>query len=200
VVGTASAGPPAVIDQVRAAGVPVVIVPEVEELTAGPTKLRLVGRALGVPKRGAKLAAQVAGQIALARREAARASSRPRVAFLYVRGGPVQMIGGTNTRSHSMIVAAGGIDAGAEAGIDGYKPITAEALVAARPDVILFLSAGLESIGGVAGALRIPGVAQTPAGRNRRFLAYDDLLLLGLGPRTGAALRALVRGLHPELR
>jgi iron complex transport system substrate-binding protein len=110
------------------------------------------------------------------------------------------MIGGTNTRSHAMIEAAGGIDAGAEAGIDGYKPITAEALVAARPDVILFLTAGLESIGGVAGAMRIPGVAQTPAGRNRRFLHYDDLLLLGHGPRTGAALRSLVRGLHPELR
>ena len=188
------------IEQIRNAGVAVVIVPEIEELTAGPTKLRLVGQALGVPKRGAKLAAQVAGQIALARREAARATSKPRVAFLYVRGGPVQLIGGTETRSNSMIVAAGGIDAGAEAGIKGYQPITAEALVAARPDVLLFLSAGLESIGGVNGALRIPGVAQTPAGRNRRMLAYDDLLLLGLGPRTGAALRSLVRGLHPELR
>ena len=200
VVGTASAGPPNVIEQIRAAGVPVVIVPEIEELTAGPTKLRLVGQALGLPKRGGRLATQVAGQIALAKKEAARATSRPRVAFLYVRGGPVQLIGGTDTRSHSMIVAAGGIDAGAEAGIKGYQPITAEALVTARPDVLLLLSAGLESVGGVNGVLRIPGVAQTPAGRNRRVIAYDDLLLLGLGPRTGAALRSLVRGLHPELR
>ena len=47
----------------------------IEELTAGPTKLRLVGRALGVPKRGARLATQVAGQIALAKKEAARATS-----------------------------------------------------------------------------------------------------------------------------
>jgi iron complex transport system substrate-binding protein len=200
VIGTASAGPPNVIEQIRGAGVPVVIVPEIEELTAGPTKLRLVGQALGVPRRGAKLAAQVAGQIALAKKEAGRATSRPRVAFLYVRGGPVQLIGGTETRSHSMIVAAGGIDAGAEAGIKGYQPITAEALVTARPDVLLLLSAGLDSIGGVNGVLELPGVAQTPAGRNRRVLAYDDLLLLGLGPRTGAALRSLVRGLHPELR
>ena len=66
--------------------------------------------------------------------------------------------------------------------------------------MLLVLSAGLESIGGVKGVLRIPGVALTPAGRNRRMLAYDDLLLLGLGPRTGASLRPLVRGLHPELR
>jgi iron complex transport system substrate-binding protein len=98
-----------------------------------------------------------------------------------------------------MIVAAGGIDAGAEAGIEGYRPITAEALVTARPDVLLLLSDGLASVGGVDGLMRIPGVAQTPAGRNRRVLAYDDLLLLGLATRTGAALRALVRGFHPEL-
>jgi iron complex transport system substrate-binding protein len=61
------------------------------------------------------------------------------------------------------------------------------------------LDDGLASVGGVPGLMRIPGVAQTPAGRNRRVLHYDDLLLLGLTPRTGRALRALVRGFHPEL-
>jgi iron complex transport system substrate-binding protein len=200
VVGSSTAGPPAVIEQIRSAGVPVVIIPEIETLDAGPRKLRLLGQALGVPKRGARLAAQVARQIAVARAEARKAASHARVAFLYVRGRAVQLIGGAQTRSSSMITAAGGVDAGAEAGIVGYKPITAEALVGARPDVLVFLQAGLGSIGGIDGALALPGVAQTPAGRARRVLAYDDLFLLGLGPRTGAALRALVRGLHPELR
>ena len=46
----------------------------------------------------------------------------------------------------------------------------------------------------------MPGVAQTPAGKARRIVHYDDLLLLGLGPRTGKALRHLIRGLHPEDR
>ena len=200
VVGTESAGPPSVIVQLRSAGVPVVIIPESESLYAGPAKLRWIGKALGVPRRGARLATQVSQQIRIAGKEAGRARSRPRVAFLYVRGRATQMIGGTETRSHTMIRAAGARDAGAESGVSGYKPITAEALVAAQPDVLLFLTAGLESIGGVEGAMKLPGVAQTPAGRNRRVLHFDDLLLLGLGPRTGSALRALIRGLHPELR
>ena len=197
VIGSTEAGPPTVIQQLRAAGVTVLIIPEIVTLDAGPRKLRLLGRALGVPNRGERLARQVEGQIATAKREASRTSSRPRAAFLYLRGSAVQMIGGKNTRADSMIKAAGGVDAGSELGIEGFRPITAESLVAARPEVIVVPSAGLASVGGIEGLLRIPGVAQTPAGRNRRVLAYDDALLLGLGPRTGSALRQLVRGLHP---
>jgi heme transport system substrate-binding protein len=200
VIGSTEAGPPTVIQQLRAAGVTVLIIPEIVALNAAPRKLRLLGRALGVPKRGEKLARQVEGQIATARREASRTTGRPRAAFLYLRGSAVQMLGGRNTRADTMITAAGGIDTGSELGIEGFRPITAESLVAARPDVIVVPSAGLASVGGIEGMLRIPGVAQTPAGRARRVLAYDDALLLGLGPRTGSALRRLVRGLHPEIR
>ena len=199
VIGSTEAGPPHVLEQIRAAGVTVLVIPELVTLDAGPRKLRLLGRALGVPKRGERLARQVAGQIATAKREAGRATSRPRVAFLYLRGAPVQMIGGKGTRADSMIQAAGGHDVGSELGIEGFRPITAESLVASRPDVILVPTGGLQSVGGIEGLLRIPGVAQTPAGRNRRVLDYDDALLLGLGPRTGSALRQLVRGLHPGL-
>jgi iron complex transport system substrate-binding protein len=200
VIGSAEAGPPAVLEQLRSAGVTVAILRANDALGAGPWKLREVGKALGVPKRGERLARQVARQIAVAGREATSARTHPRVAFLYLRGPRTQLIGGTKTRAHSMIVAAGGINAGAQAGIEGYRPITAEALVAARPDVLLVLSDGLASVGGVDGLVRIPGVAQTPAGANRRVLAYDDLLMLGLGPRTGGMLRRLVRDFHPELR
>jgi iron complex transport system substrate-binding protein len=199
VIGSAEAGPPEVINQLKTAGVTVVIIRANDGLLAGPWKLREVGKALGVPRRGARLAKQVSRQVSLAGREARTAREHPRVAFLYLRGPRTQLIAGTRTRADTMIRAAGGVNAGAEIGIDDYKPITAEALVSSRPDILLVLDDGLASVGGVPGLMRIPGVAQTPAGRNRRVLHYDDLLLLGLGPRTGRALRALVRGFHPEL-
>jgi iron complex transport system substrate-binding protein len=199
VIGTPAAGPPPVIEQLRSAGVTVVIVPEYKGIVAGARKLRVVGKALGVPKRGERLARQVESQVRIARREVSSTTSRPRVAFLYLRGTQVQMIGGKGSGADAMIAAAGGRDVGVEAGIEDFKQYSAEALVAARPDVLLLLTAGLQSVGGENGLLRIPGVAQTPAGQNRRFVHYDDLLLLGLGPRTGKALRLLIRGLHPEL-
>lgn len=109
------------------------------------------------------------------------------------------MIGGQGTASNALITAAGGVDAGAQIGVSDFRPLTPEALAQAQPEVILMLSAGLESVGGVEGLMEISGIAQTPAGREGRILDYDDLYLLGMGPRTGQALRDLVLGLHPEL-
>jgi iron complex transport system substrate-binding protein len=200
VIGTPAAGPPTVLAQLRTAGVTVVIIPEYKGIAAGARKLRVVGRALGVPNRGERLARQVESQIRIARREVDSTTSKPRVAFLYLRGTQVQMIGGRGSGADAMIAAAGGHDVGVEAGIEDFKQYSAEALVAARPEVLLLLTAGLQSVGGVDGLLRVPGVAQTPAGQARRIVHYDDLLLLGLGPRTGKALRLLIRGLHPQLR
>lgn len=200
VVGTPTAGPPAVLDQLRSAGVTVLVIPEYKGIDAAARKLRAVGAATGVPKRAERLARQVEGQIAIAKKELAGATGRPKVAFLYLRGSQVQMLGGKGTGADAMIEAAGGRDMGSEIGIDGFKPLTAEALVAEAPDVLLLLTGGLESVGGVDGLLRLPGVAQTPAGRAKRIVHYDDLLLLGLTPRTGKALRLLIRGLHPEIR
>lgn len=66
----------------------------------------------------------------------------------------------------------------------------------AAPDVLLVLTAGLESVGGVPGLLKLPGVAQTPAGRNRRIVDVADGALLSFGPRTGETISALAAAVH----
>ena len=53
------------------------------------------------------------------------------------------------------------------------------------------MSKGLESVGGVSGLLKLPGVAQTNAGKNGRVIDVDDSLLLSFGPRTPSLLSAL---------
>jgi iron complex transport system substrate-binding protein len=82
------------------------------------------------------------------------------------------------------------------AGVEGYVPLTSEALVAARPDVIVVLTEGMKSVGGIDGVLKLPGVAQTPAGQKRRILDFDDLLMLEIGPRTPLALDQLITELY----
>lgn len=197
VIGTTAAGPAPVIAQIRGAGIPTLILPDDDRLSAAWTKITDVGRALGVPRRGARLARITRTQVTSARRIAARTTGRPRVAYLYVRGSRTQLIGGRGSRGDVMIQAAGGVDVGTSVGITGLRPVTAEAMVAAAPEVILIPAGGMESVGGIDGVLRLPGVALTPAGRQRRILAFDDGYLLGLGPRTGRALRDLVAALHP---
>ena len=96
-----------------------------------------------------------------------------------------------------MIELAGGENA--VTGYEGYKPLTAEAAVTAAPDVLLFLSRGLESVGGYAGLAELPGLALTPAYQAGRVLALDDLYLLGFGPRVGQAVKDLTLALYPEV-
>ncbi len=199
VIGKQQAGPATVLDQIRGAGVAVVIVPEPQTIEAPTTKITAVAAALGVPDAGAALVAETQAKIDSAIARAAGASSQPTVMFLYVRGGGTQLIGGKGSVADAMIQAAGGIDAGTDAGIVYFMPVTAEAIVAAQPEVILLPESGVESIGGLDAVLEIPGVAETPAAKNGKIFVYDDLLLLGMTPRTGDFLQELVTLLHPEL-
>lgn len=192
VIGDEAAGPPEALAQIRSAGVPVALVADPPTMEAPMQKILFVARALGIPERGYELAGQVEAEIVRARADAVTLPRPPRVLFLYLRGTDVQQVAGANTAIDAMITAAGGVNAATEAGIVNYAPLSAEVVIAAQPDVILVLTKGLESVGGVDGLLQIPGLADTPAGQQRRVLDFDDLYLLGMGPRTGQALADLV--------
>ncbi|NED80743.1 ABC transporter substrate-binding protein, partial [Streptomyces sp. SID11233] len=89
------------------------------------------------------------------------------------------------------------VDAGKESGLrKDFTAITSEALAKAAPDAILVMSKGLDSVGGVDGLLKIPGVAETPAGLDRRVVSVDDGVLLNYGPRTDEVLATLVDQLY----
>jgi len=199
VIGDKTAGPVDVLNQLRDAGVTVVIINSYTDFEAPFEKVTDVAAALGVTAEGEALKARMQAEVDAAVALGETASFKPRVVFLYVRGTSTQLIGGEGSGADTLIQLAGGIDAGTEAGVKGFMPITAESLVTAAPDVILVMTGGLESIGGIDGLLEIPGIAETPAGQNGAILAFEDQYLLGLGPRIGSVLTDLVYGLHPEL-
>lgn len=120
--------------------------------------------------------------------------SRPGVLFIYARGTGTMMVAGEDTEVASMIQLAGGENA--VKGFKNYKPLTAESLVAANPDVILLFDSGLESLGGMEGLLKVQGIAQTNAGKNSKILEMDGQYLTGFGPRLGKALAELAQGIR----
>lgn len=201
VIGTENAGPPEVIEQVRAAGITVVILPVQEDAAGAVQEIRAIGQALGVADAAGAIADGVESRNAEAEALVADVpeAERPRVAFLYIRGQGTQLMAGTNSGADAVITAAGGINVGAGIGIDGYRPITPESLVEAAPGVILVMQDGLASVGGVDGLLAIPGVGQTPAGETGTIVAFEDLYLLGFGPRIGDAIFDLTLALHPNV-
>ncbi|AZQ38658.1 ABC transporter substrate-binding protein [Streptomyces cyaneochromogenes] len=197
VLADTDTGPKEAIDQIRDAGVPVVVLDPATELSDVTTRTTRIAEALGVPEAGKALNKRMNDELAAAR-AAVPKGSRPKVAFLYMRGSAaVYLIGGKGSGADSLVEAAGAVDAGKEAGLDKpFTPITSEALVRAQPDVILMMTKGLESVGGIDGLVQIPGIGQTPAGMNRRVVDMEDGVLLGYGPRTSLVIDILVDRIH----
>lgn len=195
VLGDETIEPVETIEQLRAAGVPVVILKYQTTLTGVGTKIHEVARILGVGEAGQRLADRVTDEIATAQDRAEAESAEPRVAYLYTRGPSLIFLFGRGIPTNAMIQGAGAIDGGAEIG-EGAIPLTPEALVAAAPDVIIVPESGIEALGGFDALLEIPGVSETPAGRSAAFLAYDEAYFFNLGPRAGAALNDFVADLY----
>ncbi|MCT2408997.1 ABC transporter substrate-binding protein [Chryseobacterium antibioticum] len=115
-------------------------------------------------------------------------AKKPKVLFIYARGNML-MVSGKNTPMAALIGLSGGENAVND--FEDFKPLTPEAVVKANPDVLFFFSTGLQGAGGNEGALKMPGVAQTNAGKNKKIIAMDGGLVSGFGPRLGEAAVAL---------
>ena len=187
VIIDASTGPKAAIETIRKAGIPVVETPESWSLSDLPAKVRAVGKAVGAYAQAELLVQQMESSL-----KTSRVNNSPRVAFLYLRGtSAVYLIGGSGSGADSLLKAVGAVDVGAQNLDRPFNTLTAESLAALNPDLILVMSKGLESVGGVQGLLNLPGVAQTNAGKNAAVIDVDDSLLLSFGPRTPALVQAL---------
>ncbi|MFB6659831.1 hemin ABC transporter substrate-binding protein [[Kitasatospora] papulosa] len=202
VLADTTTGPAEAVAQIRDAGIPLVVVEPATELADVGRRIGTVAEALGVPTAGDRLKARTEARIAAVRRTipARGDDAAPRVAFLYMRGSAsVYLLGGARSGASSLLEAAGAVDAGKASGLTkDFTAITGEALAEAAPDAILVMTKGLDSVGGVDGLVKIPGVAQTPAGMDRRVVSVDDGVLLNYGPRTDRVLAELVEQLYPE--
>lgn len=113
------------------------------------------------------------------------AANPKKLLFIYARGTGTLMVSGTGTSLDKMFSLAG--HKNAISGFTDFKPLTAESLIVANPDVLVLFSSGLESLEGMDGLLKVPGVASTNAGKNRRIVTMDGQFLTGFGPRLGKA-------------
>lgn len=199
VVGDTQIEPESAIEQIRAAGIPVVIMQTEVTLEGVPRKIETMGEVLGLPEDAEALAERVQGEIDDALALAEQATTTPRAAYIYVRGPETLLLFGNGMPTHFLIEGANGIDAAGDVGVLFAQNLQAERLVEAAPEVLITPIEGFEIIGGLDPFLALPGVADTPAGAAERVLTYDEALFLGMGPRTGEALRQLVLDLHPEI-
>ncbi len=203
VITDGSIGPADVVQQLRDVGITVVFVEESSSYAGAADLARAVAAVFGAPEAGELLAERITREVDATIADIAaiapvESPDRLRIVFLYLRGSAgVYYLFGTESGADQLIEGLGGIDVAAELGWKGMQPLTDEAMVAADPDLILVMTGGLESVGGVDGLLADkPAIALTTAGQHRRFVDMADGQILSFGPRSAETLDALARAIY----
>ena len=135
IIAEDGSGPQETIQVLEAAEIPFVTIPDGFDRAAVATKIQSVAQALGVPEKGAVLAADIDAQLAALDTDV---DNPARVMFILSTQGGRIMASGTNTAADGIITLAGGTNA--VSGFEGYKPLTDEAVTLAAPDVIVMMT------------------------------------------------------------
>jgi len=208
IVTDGSMGPRDVVEQLADTGVPVVFLDKEASFDGAAQLARDVGEVVGLPRTGEALAQQIETEVEQVRAEVQRfvpkdEGDRLRMVFLYVRGNSgVYYLFADDSGVGDLVEALGGVDVAKELGWKSMQPLTDEAMVKAKPDLVLLMTHGLESAGGVDGLLsEKPAIALTPAGQNKRLVDMADGDVLAFGPRAAGVVEALARAVYvPEAR
>jgi iron complex transport system substrate-binding protein len=186
-------GPREAVDVLKKSSVPFIDVPEHYSHDGILEKIRIVGKALGVDAKAEKLAAETDAKLKAAEKQTASIKERKRILFvLSIQGGKI-LAAGSDTAGDGIIKLAGAVNA--VEGFSGYKPMSDEAIVTARPDVILAMKNAGQPVNEDE-LFAIPSVTSTPAGEGRKLILMDGSYLLGFGPRTASAIHDLAVSLY----
>nr|WP_192183538.1 hemin ABC transporter substrate-binding protein [Mesorhizobium amorphae] len=186
-------GPKEAVDVLKKTSIPFIEVPERYSHEGILEKIRIVGKALGAEDKAEKLAAEVDAKLKAAENQTASIKERKRILFvLSIQGGKV-LAAGSETAADGIVKLAGAVNA--VEGFSGYKQMSDEAIITARPDVILMM----ENAGPAVSDDELfshPSIASTPAGITRKVVRMDGGYLLGFGPRTADAIHDLAVSLY----
>ncbi|XZG69374.1 heme/hemin ABC transporter substrate-binding protein [Chitinibacteraceae bacterium HSL-7] len=184
ILASDQAGPPEAISQLRRMGRRVITLPADPTLPALKQRIHGVAAALGRADAGRRAVSELERDLAALQTLPA---SGTRTLLMIHRGTQAEGAG-RDTAAHSTMKLAGLTNV--LAAQQGYKPLSLEGMAALRPELIVTSTMSLAAIGGLDQLLAMPGLAQTSAGRARRVIVLDDLLL-GFGTRLPEAVRQL---------
>ncbi|RWP50505.1 heme/hemin ABC transporter substrate-binding protein [Mesorhizobium sp.] len=188
-------GPKQAVDVLKKTSIPFIEVPERYDHEGILEKIHIVGKALGVDAKADALAAEIDAKLKAAEKQTASIKERKRVLFvLSMQGGKI-LASGSETAADGIIKLSGGVNA--VDGYSGYKQLSDEAVITAKPDVILIMN----NAGPAASDDELfanPAILSTPAGAARKVIRMDGGYLLGFGPRTADVIHDLAASLYGD--
>jgi iron complex transport system substrate-binding protein len=195
-VAVESAGPRDVLKTVEEAGIKIVTVPEIATPAGISTKVREISELLGEKEKGAALADDIDKKFVAIDALRAQIKKPRRALFILSFMNGRAMVGGRNTSADGILKLAGLENVASV--LEGWKPISDEALFEAAPDVIVAMAHGPQDTT-VDSIMAVPAFAATPAAKSKSILIFDGGYLLSFGPRTPTAARDLILAAYPEL-
>lgn len=167
-------------------GLPVLAV-DANDLDETFEKILLIGRATGQRRQATLLVAQMRFRSSAIARQVAQVGTTPKV-YVEIWNEPLITVA-AGTFLHDLLVRAGASNIFAD--LRGWPQVSAEAVIARNPDVIILTYPNKGEL------MRRPGWGRVSALRARRVYEVETTLVARPGPRIVDGLEMLAKLLHP---
>ena len=188
------AGPQLVFDQLRAQKVNVVTLPRipatVEQMYAN---IHTLAKNLGAVEQGNALVNNLRQRLENVARSSASKPAPVKALFILSAGGSAPQVAGKGSVADAIMALAGAQNVAQHS---QYRSYSAEALIAANPEVIVVTSQMVE--GDINRLSTVAGITRTAAWKHQRIVTLDQALILGMGPRVADAVETLHRQFWPN--
>ncbi len=184
ILGEDDTGPPTVMEQLSRVGIQIEIIPEENSTDGIIKKVKCIAEILGVDKntKDKTLAILNADAKELKLLTEMNKKESPKVMFILSMESGSPTVGGRDTSADGLIKMTGAVNV--MDSFEGWKPVSTEAIIQAKPDFILISERGLNSFGSIEKLGQHPSLVFTPAAKNNNIIAMDGMAMLGFGPRT----------------
>ena len=182
ILGENDMGPPAVIEQLDRVGIQIEIIPEENTARGIINKVECVANILNVKN---EIKSEVIRDLVSIKQDLDKLKNienPKRVMFILGMESGSPTVGGIGTSADGLIKMIGAINV--MDSFEGWKPVSTEAIIEAKPDFILISNRGLSSYKTVENLAKQPSLMFTPAAKNNNIIAMDGMAMLGFGPRT----------------
>ncbi|GAA5063422.1 ABC-type Fe3+-hydroxamate transport system substrate-binding protein [Thermocatellispora tengchongensis] len=160
--------------------------------------LTLLGRALGAEAKAGELTAELDRRAGAVAEKAGAATGRPSVAILSNQAGR-PFINAADVLTSDLVKRAGGTLVAERIGLRTTAPVSAEQLIAAKPDAILLIDVTGKGRDSYRSLLDNPAVAELAAVREDRVKLLPARISYGVGGvHLADGLEEMAHWLHPE--
>lgn len=187
--------PEAVMEQLKKVGVPMKVFPDAHTIPEVKALFDSLAAQFGAQKQADSLKTKLDTDLAKAAEDVKQYKTTPKIAIIHF-GRVINnylVIGKAGTTSYMLDLAGGKnvMDT-----LKGMKPLSPEIISKAQPDIILVTDFGYDRLGNADKLATLPGIALTPAGKNKKIYRIEEHDLIYLGPRTGENVQMLMKLIH----